>query len=277
MKAKERSLAVAKEVLLLLATIVMLIPIYYFVISAFKLREDILFYPLKLSGEMFTLENFRIAFQKMKYLKSLSNTAFITIGSMVITIVLGSLNGFIIARVKARRFEMIYAYLLALMVIPFVGCLIPLVVMMNRVGLYNNLWSCLLIQAGWNLPFATFLYTGFMRSLPGELEEAAMIDGCSLFGTYARVFLPLLGPVTATCCIRCGIGVWNDYMVSASFLNSSKTPTLQVSVGKFFGQFVNEYGQSFAAVVLCSLPIIILFLFLQKYFIKGMAAGAVKG
>ncbi len=277
MKAKERSLAVAKEILLLLATIVMLIPIYYFVISAFKLREDILFYPLKLSGEMFTLENFRIAFQKMKYLKSLSNTAFITIGSMVITIVLGSLNGFIIARVKARRFEMIYAYLLALMVIPFVGCLIPLVVMMNRVGLYNNLWSCLLIQAGWNLPFATFLYTGFMRSLPGELEEAAMIDGCSLFGTYARVFLPLLGPVTATCCIRCGIGVWNDYMVSASFLNSSKTPTLQVSVGKFFGQFVNEYGQSFAAVVLCSLPIIILFLFLQKYFIKGMAAGAVKG
>lgn len=277
MKAKERSLAVAKEILLLLATIVMLIPIYYFVISAFKLREDILFYPLKLSGEMFTLENFRIAFQKMKYLKSLSNTAFITIGSMVITIVLGSLNGFIIARVKARRFEMIYAYLLALMVIPFVGCLIPLVVMMNRVGLYNNLWSCLLIQAGWNLPFATFLYTGFMRSLPGELEEAAMIDGCSLFGTYARVFLPLLGPVTATCCIRCGIGVWNDYMVSASFLNSSKTPTLQVSVGKFFGQFVNEYGQSFAAVVLCSLPIIVLFLFLQKYFIKGMAAGAVKG
>lgn len=277
MKAKERSWAVGKEVLLLLATIVMLVPIYYFVISAFKLREDILFYPLKLSGEMFTLENFRIAFQKMKYLKSLSNTAFITIGSMVITIVLGSLNGFIIARVKARRFETIYAYLLALMVIPFVGCLIPLVVMMNRVGLYNNLWSCLLIQAGWNLPFATFLYTGFMRSLPGELEEAAMIDGCSLLGTYARVFLPLLGPVTATCCIRCGIGVWNDYMVSASFLNSSKTPTLQVSVGKFFGQFVNEYGQSFAAVVLCSLPIIILFLFLQKYFIKGMAAGAVKG
>lgn len=277
MKAKERTLSIVKEVLLLLATVVMLIPIYYFVISAFKLREDILYYPLKISPELFTLENFKIAFQKMKYVKSLSNTAFITIGSMVITIVLGSLNGFIIARVKARRFEMIYAYLLALMVIPFVGCLIPLVVMMNRVGLYNNLWSCLLIQAGWNLPFATFLYTGFMRSLPGELEEAAMIDGCSLFGTYARVFLPLLGPVTATCCIRCGIGVWNDYMVSASFLNSSKTPTLQVSVGKFFGQFVNEYGQSFAAVVLCSLPIIVLFLFLQKYFIKGMAAGAVKG
>lgn len=277
MKKKMTAGSLAKEVLLVLATVIMLIPIYYFIVSAFKLREDILFYPLKITAQMFTLENFVVAYEKIKYVKSVSNTAFITIGSMIITIILGSLNGFVIARVKAKRFDVIYSYLLALMVIPFVGCLIPLVVMMNRVHLYNSLWSCLLIQAGWNIPFATFLYTGFMRSLPGELEEAAMIDGCSLFGTYARVFLPLLGPVTATCCIRCGIGVWNDYLVSASFLNSSKTPTLQVSVGKFFGQYVNEYGQSFAAVVMCSIPIILLFVFLQKYFIKGIAAGAVKG
>ena len=277
MKKKMTAGSLVKEVLLVLATVIMLIPIYYFIVSAFKLREDILFYPLKITAQMFTLENFVVAYEKIKYVKSVSNTAFITIGSMIITIILGSLNGFVIARVKAKRFDVIYSYLLALMVIPFVGCLIPLVVMMNRVHLYNSLWSCLLIQAGWNIPFATFLYTGFMRSLPGELEEAAMIDGCSLFGTYARVFLPLLGPVTATCCIRCGIGVWNDYLVSASFLNSSKTPTLQVSVGKFFGQYVNEYGQSFAVVVMCSIPIILLFVFLQKYFIKGIAAGAVKG
>ena len=192
MKKKMTAGSLVKEVLLVLATVIMLIPIYYFIVSAFKLREDILFYPLKITAQMFTLENFVVAYEKIKYVKSVSNTAFITIGSMIITIILGSLNGFVIARVKAKRFDVIYSYLLALMVIPFVGCLIPLVVMMNRVHLYNSLWSCLLIQAGWNIPFATFLYTGFMRSLPGELEEAAMIDGCSLFGTYARVFLPLL-------------------------------------------------------------------------------------
>lgn len=265
------------EFLLLLVTLVILAPIFYFVISAFKLREDILFYPLKITAEMFTFENFTVAYSKMKFIQAVTNTGFITVGSLVFTVIFSSMAGFVIARIPAKRFTVAYSFLVALMVVPFIGCVIPLVVIMNRIGLYNNLWSCLLIQAGWNLPFATFLYTGFMKSLPGELEEAAMIDGCSLFGTYMRVFLPLQAPVTATCCIRCGIGVWNDYLVSSSFLNSAKSPTLMVSVKKFFGQYVNEYGQSFAAVVMCSIPIFILFLFLQKYFVKGMAAGSVKG
>lgn len=273
----KKLLRLLREVLLVLATLVILLPIFYFVISAFKLREDILFYPLKMTLEMFTFENFKVAFEKMKYFESVKNTAFITFGSLLLTVAFGSMTGFVIARVKSRRFAMAYSFLVALMVVPFIGCVIPLVVIMNRVGLYNSLWSCLLIQAAWNLPFATFLYTGFMRSLPGELEEAAMIDGCNLFSTYLRIFFPLQAPVTATCCIRCGIGVWNDYLVSAHFLNSAKSPTLMVSVGKFFGQYVNEYGQSFAAVVMCSIPIFILFVFLQKYFVKGMAAGSVKG
>lgn len=273
----KKLLRLLREVLLVLATLVVLLPIFYFVISAFKLREDILFYPLQITLEMFTFENFTEAFSKMKYFESVKNTAFITFGSLLLTVICGSMTGFAIARVRTRRFTLAYSFLIALMVVPFIGCVIPLVVIMNRVGLYNSLWSCLLIQAAWNLPFATFLYTGFMRSLPGELEDAAMIDGCNLFSTYWRIFLPLQAPVTATCCICCGIGVWNDYLVSSSFLNSAKTPTLMVSVRKFFGQYVNEYGQSFAAVVMCSIPIVILFVFLQKYFVKGIAAGSVKG
>jgi len=274
---KKKILHFLYEAVLLIATLIILLPIFYFAISAFKLREDILFYPLKMTARMFTLDNFVVAYSKMKFFEAMSNTAFITFGSLIITVVFSSMAGFAMARVAARRFTLSYSFMVTLMVVPFIGCVVPLVVIMNRIGLYNSLWSCLLIQAGWNLPFATFLYTGFMKSLPKELEEAAVIDGCSLFGTYFRIFLPLQVPVTATCCIRCGIGVWNDYLVSASFLNSSKSPTLMVSVKKFFGQYVNEYGQSFAAVVMCSIPIVVLFLFLQKYFIKGIAAGAVKG
>ena len=268
MKRKKKVVPLLMEGLILFITIAILLPVFYFVISAFKSREDILFYPLKMTVEMFTFDNFIIAFSKMKYFASVKNTAIITGVSLAFTVGLSSM---------ARRFQISYSFLVALMVIPFIGCVIPLVIIMNRIGLYNHLWACILIQSSWNLPFATFLYTGFMKSLPGELEEAAMIDGCSLFKTYLRVFLPLQAPVTATCCIRCGIGVWNDYLVSSSFLNSAKSPTLMVSVKKFFGQYVNEYGQSFAAVVMCSIPIFLVFIFLQKYFIKGMAAGAVKG
>jgi raffinose/stachyose/melibiose transport system permease protein len=116
-----------------------------------------------------------------------------------------------------------------------------------------------------------------MRAIPNELEEAAYIDGCSMFRVYFNVFLPLLTPVTATCLIRCGIGIWNDYLVSVSLLNSVRQPTLMVAVYSFFGQYVSEYGYAFAGIIMASLPVIVMFIFLQKYFIKGLTAGAVKG
>jgi len=265
-----------KELSLLFATFVMLIPVFYFVISAFKIREDILFYPMKMTPEMFTLENFKVAWEKIKYFQALKNTAIITVSSLAIVIICGSLAGFALARIKVRRFRYYYTFMMSLMILPFIGCLLPLIVIINRIKLFNSLWACILIQGGWSIPFATFLFTSFMRSLPGELEEAAMIDGCSMWRTYFQVFLPLLAPVTATVCIRTGIGIWNDYLVSATFLNSAKMPTVLVSVSKFFGDYVNEYGQSFAAVIMCSIPALVVFLALQKYFVKGIVAGSVK-
>lgn len=277
MTSREKRIRFLSELGIILLTVLMLSPVYYFVISAFKVREDILMHPLTISFSEFTTESFTKAYSIVKFWPSLANTAIITAVSMAFTLVASSLAGFACARIKAKRFRVTYTYLVSLMVIPFVGCLIPLVVLMKRVNLLNNLWACILIQTGWNLPFATFLYTGFMRGIPGELEEAAIIDGCSLFGTYTRIFLPMLAPVTASCVIRQGIGMWHDYLVCSSFLNSAKQPTVMVSVKKFYGQYVAEYGQSFAAVFMFTLPILIVFLCLQKYFVKGIAAGAVKG
>jgi raffinose/stachyose/melibiose transport system permease protein len=256
------------ELMLLLATLVMLIPIYYFVIGAFKPRLDIV---------MFTTGNFTYAIKKMKIVSSLTNTGLITLTSLAILVVGASLAGFAIARVQHRFFKYYYATVIALMVIPFIGALIPIVVLIRRLNMIGSLWACVLIQAAWNMPFSVFLYTGFMRALPSELEEAAYIDGCSMFRVYFNIFLPLLTPVTATCLIRCGIGIWNDYLVSASLLNSVRQPTLMVAVYSFFGQYVSEYGYAFAGIIMASLPVVVMFLFLQKYFIKGITAGAVKG
>ena len=161
--------------------------------------------------------------------------------------------------------------------IPVFGWLLSLTVLATRCGTYDSIWGCILIQSAWNMPFATFLFAGFMQSLPRELEEAAYIDGCTTLGVYSRVFLPLLTPVTATCAIRCGVGIWNDYLVSRSLLNANKNPTLMVGINGFFGARAREFGYAFAGIILVSLPMIILFLCLQKYFIKGIAAGAVKG
>ena len=260
-----------------LATLIMMVPIYYFLISAFKARKNIIKFPLLINKELFTLENFPYVIKKIQYWKALGNTAFITLMALIIVIVCASLAGFAIARIKSRGFSTYYKLIVTLMVIPFIGCLLPLVTIATKLNLYDNIWGCIVIQAAWNMPFAVFLYTGFMGSLPGELEEAAYIDGSSVFGVYWRVFLPLLAPVTATCAIRQGTGIWNDYLVSRSLLNENKIPTLMVGINAFNGQRGQELGYIMTGVLLVSIPMIILFLCLQKYFIKGIAAGAVKG
>ena len=265
------------EIILTLCSILIMMPVYYFVIGAFKKRIDIVKHPLTITRSEFITKNFSYVFKKMHFADALKNTALITIISLVLIILLASLAGFAIARIKIRLFDGIYIIMLALMVIPFIGCVLPLVTQSVKLGLYNKVWGCILIQVAWNLPFAIFLYTGFMGDLPASLEEAAYIDGCCTWGVYSRVFFPLLAPVTATCCIRCGTGIWNDYIVSNSLLNSNRTPTLMVGVNTFFGQYTTEYGYAFAAILMASAPMIILFICLQKYFIKGIAAGAVKG
>lgn len=280
MKKRKFFSTILEELILLVVTIIVLVPVYYFIVGAFKARIDIVKFPLQINLEMIGkvgFGNFTYAFDKMKMLTALSNTGTITLCSLAMIVISGSLAGFAIARVDRRAFKIYYTVLIALMVVPFIGCLIPLVVQSTQLGTYNSIIGCILIQAAWNLPFAVFLFTGFMRGLPKELEEAAYIDGCSMMGTYFKIFLPLLAPVTATCCIRSGVSIWNDYLVSNSLLNGARTPTLMVGVNMFFGARKTEYGYAFAGIILASLPIIILFLFLQKYFIKGLAAGAVKG
>lgn len=277
MKQRKTAKTVLEELVLALCTIVSLIPIFYFFIGAFKQRTDIIKYPLTITAEMFTWDNFPYVIKKMKYWQALGNTAFITIVSLIIVIIFASLAGFAIARIRSRVFTGYYSLLVTLMVIPFIGCLLPLTVQATQLGTYNSVWGCVLIQAAWNMPFATFLFAGFMRDLPKELEEAAYIDGCKTFGVYSKIFLPLLAPVTATCAIRCGVGIWNDYLVTRTLLNENKTPTLMVGIKGFFGSRGTEFGYAFAGIVLVSIPMVILFLCLQKYFIKGIAAGAVKG
>ncbi len=277
MNKKDKLSKILSEIGLAIATIVMMIPVYYFVISSFKNRKDVIKFPLTITAETFTLENFPYVIGKMKYWQAMANTAFITAMALVIVIVLAALAGFAIARFRHKIFSGYYKIIVTLMVIPFIGCLLPLTTISVKLGLYNSIWGCILIQAAWNMPFSVFLYTGFMQGIPTELEEAAYLDGCRPVGVFARIFLPLLAPVTATCAIRQGVGMWNDYLVSRTLLNENKNPTLMVGITGFFGSRGSELAYAMTGVLLVSIPMVIMFLFLQKYFIKGIAAGAVKG
>ena len=275
-KARLRPSVIIQEILLAIVTLISLIPVYYFVIGAFKDRKQIIKHPMTITTETFTLDNFPTVIKKLKYFESLRNTATITAVALLLLVVCASLAGYAIARLSGRVYKIYYSILVALMVVPFIGCIIPLTVMSVKLKLYNSLLGCILIQTAWNIPFGVFLYTGFMKGIPKEIEESAYMDGCSMLGVYLRIFLPLLKPVTATCCIRQGVGIWNDFLVSNSLLSYGRTPTLMVGVNEFFGSRATEFGYAFAAIILASIPMIILFLCLQKYFIKGLVAGAVK-
>lgn len=275
-KVRLRPSVIIQEILLAIVTLISLIPVYYFVIGAFKDRKQIIKHPMTITTETFTLDNFPTVIKKLKYFESLRNTATITAVALLLLVVCASLAGYAIARLSGRVYKIYYSILVALMVVPFIGCIIPLTVMSVKLKLYNTLLGCILIQAAWNIPFGVFLYTGFMKGIPKEIEESAYMDGCSMLGVYLRIFLPLLKPVTATCCIRQGVGIWNDFLVSNSLLSYGRTPTLMVGVNEFFGSRATEFGYAFAAIILASIPMIILFLCLQKYFIKGLVAGAVK-
>lgn len=265
------------ELLLLVCTVIVLSPVLYLLLGAFKKRKDIVKHPFELTSEMFIWDNFPKAISNMNYWNALLYTALITVISLLIVILISSLAGFAVARAKGKLFSVFYGAVVSIMVIPFISCLIPCIAQATRLNLYNTLWGCIAYEAAWNIPMAVFLYTGFMRGLPAELQDAAYIDGCNTLQVYARVFLPLLAPVTATTAIRCGVGMWNDYILAKCMLNHVKYPTLMVSIYQFFGDRVNEYGLAFAGIIMASLPMVIIYIALQKYFIKGIVAGAVKG
>lgn len=271
---------VTEEILFLIFTIIMLIPVYYFMVGAFKTRTEIVQHPLNLTLEMLKnngLSNFAYVWRRLDIGNALKNNIFITGGCLLIEVVAGSLAGFTFSRIKRKGFNILYSFIVTIMVVPFMGCLLAQVIESTQLGIYGSIWAAVLILTAWHLPFTTFLFTEFMAALPKELEDSAYIDGCSTFGIYSRVFLPLLKPVIATCVIRSGMCAWNDFIICDSFLNPTTTPTLMVGLYKFFGSRASEYGYAFAGMLIASLPVIILYVFLQKYFIKGMTAGAVKG
>ena len=216
MKKQKKLHSFIEELVLALCTIIMLVPIYYLVLGAFKDRKDIIKYPLLLTKELFTLENFPYVINKMKYWQALANTVTITLASLVIVIICASLAGFAIARIRSKLFRGYYSVLVTLMVIPFIGCLLPLTVQATRLGTYDSIWGCILIQSAWNMPFATFLFAGFnifassfFTALGNGLISAAISFLRTLvFQTASVLILPLIFDVD---------GIWYAITVAEVF------------------------------------------------------------
>ncbi len=188
-------------------------------------------------------------------------------------IAVGSTASYYLARKQSRLSYGMYILFLLGIILPFQLALVPLYRMVSEAGLLGTYTSMVLFYTGLQAPFTIFLYTGFLRALPREYGEAALVDGATHWQSFRRITFPLLRPITGTVIILNAVFIWNDFLTPLIYLGGSPNETIPVVVYQFVGQYVSNWGYIFAAVVLATLPMLILFLLLQRFVIKGFASG----
>ncbi|SFU93906.1 carbohydrate ABC transporter permease [Butyrivibrio sp. INlla21] len=257
--------------------ILFMVPFFVLINNTFKPTPEFIKTPFALPKN-FTLENYSIAIKRMDFWKALSNTAIITVLTVIFNMFIGSMTGYLFARKKWKLNKIVFGMFLASMVAPFQVYMIPLVKIYAGVfGLSNNLLMVVYIAVGLNLPFAVFLYKGFTEGIPEELDEAARIDGCGFALTFFRIIMPLLKPIIITVTVFVAMGVWNDYLMSSLFLTKSHSKTLAIAIKTFLTNHSAEYSPMMAGLLLGILPVLAFYLIGQKYIIEGVVAGSVKG
>jgi raffinose/stachyose/melibiose transport system permease protein len=260
------------EPLMIVFALVFIFPFVFVLISAFKPDAAIMMNPISLPTSFF-FDNFIKAWKVMQFPKTFANTLFITAGGVGGIVLVSSLAAYMLARTGTKYSTLIYFLFAAAQVIPFQIIMVPEAVLASDLHL-TNLWGIVLLYWGLGAPTAIFMYHGFVKGVPKELEESAAMDGAGQFYIFFKIVFPLLTPITASIVILDALWIWNDFLLPLVIV---KNGTLQLEQMAFHGQFLKEYGPMTASLVLSALPIVIFYLFLQKYIIKGIAAGAVKG
>ncbi len=264
------------EALMLCLCAVYFIPFYYLLVNTFKPPQEAAFHPMSLPIGTFTLALYRRALESINFLSSLKNSFVITLTSVAVIIVFGSMAAYAITRRKNRLTKALFFYFLVGFMVPVQTTLIPLFRLISAMNLHNSVFGMIVLYSSW-CNFALFMYQGFISGVPLELEQAAMIDGCNLWQMFWRIVFPLLKPITTTIIIFDVMWIWNDFMLPYLFISSSKNFTLIMEVYKGVGQFANNWTVMLCTMVLVLLPIVIFYILMQKHIIAGITSGAVKG
>jgi len=262
----------ALEVVMIAAAIAFLFPVYALVTLSFKDAGQIANTPLALP-KPFTTDNFSNAWSSASLGEALWSSLVVTVVSVLLLIVIGSVAAYWLARQKTRLSYGLYILFLLGIVLPFQLGTIPLFKLVGDLGWIGTYQGLILFYTGIQLPFTIFLYTGFIRALPSDYDDAAAIDGASHFQTFTKIVFPLLRPITGTVLILNAVFVWNDFFTPLLYMGGSEHETVPVRIFGFVGQYVSDYGLVFAGLVLAALPIIVIFLLLQRYVIRGFASG----
>lgn len=254
-----------------------LYPIFLMIMNSFKtygeIMTDVASFPQGIA-----FENFTTAWNMLRYPRAFLNTVTVCTVGVLGILFFASMAAYKLARTKTRYSSIILTLCVAPMLIPFQTVMITFFQVARSLGLQGSVVGLGIIYWGLGTPFTMFLYHGFVKTIPVELDECARIDGCSVFRLFFTIIFPLLKPVTATAAAINVMGIWNDFLMPLIMVNrSSSTRTLQLASFIFFGEFIKDWHLALAGLVLTITPAILFFLVMQKYIVKGVALGAVKG
>lgn len=266
---------IARQFLMILLAIISLYPVFFMIMTALKSREEYVYnkfgFPESISWnnfiEVFLGKNFPIWFL---------NSVILTVGSVMLSLAVATLAAFALARYRFKMSESILGFIISLMVVPPVVMVIPLFIFMVKISLVNTYAGVILIYSGLTLPFSIYLLTTFFKSIPQAIIDSAFIDGCSSFKTLTNIILPLSMPPIITLIVVNSLWVWNELMIALIFLQKDQLKTLMVGITVFKSRYNINIPLTMMGLVVITIPMVALYLFGQKYFVKGLISGSVK-
>jgi ABC-type glycerol-3-phosphate transport system permease component len=276
-KANKFFSGMAAYLVLTLAALFSVFPILWALITSLKPESQVMTYPPDFLPKTFTAENYYKVLFQSNYTTYFGNTVLISLISTLIAIMIATHAAYAFSRMRFRHSNKIMFLILMTAMIPAVAQLTPLYVLAVRVGLYNTKMVLVLIYTAWRTPILTWLLKNFFDHSPKEIEEAAIMDGCGRAMIFYRIVLPLARPGIASVALLSAVFVWNDYLVAASFVSRDELRMMSTGIYNYVTAYGTQWGQLMSGVCMAIVPLIILFICLQRQFMEGLSAGAVKG
>ncbi|MCK2221840.1 carbohydrate ABC transporter permease [Actinomadura sp. ATCC 31491] len=253
-----------------------LIPVLYAVLGGFKRNSELSENPFGLPTSWVT-GNYTDVLASHSFWLQLWNSTFIAVSTTVLTVGVAALAGFVFARFAFRGREVLFTLFTAGLMFPFAVAILPIFVLLRTLGLLGNPLGVILVQAAFGLPLTIIILRGFFRSIPGEIEEAAIIDGCSPFGFFWRILLPMAKPAVATVSVLAIVGSWNNFMLPLVVFTEEANWTLPLGIQQFQGQYASDTARILAYLVLAMVPALGFYAVAERHLVGGLTAGATKG
>ena len=273
---KSRAYRVAIYFLLTTLSMIFILPLLFALLSSFKASTDIFAAPFALPKQ-WMFANYSKAWEAAHFNRYFTNTVFLTLASMVVTAVIGLMGSYILAKYRFRLNSTLYLFFIAGLMVPIQITIIPLAYVFGSFGLKDNYGAIILLFAAFNIPMTTLILTGFIKDVPAELEEAAIIDGCGPWRIVFTIITPVVTPALASASIFNFIAAWNNLLIPLIFISKDELKTIPIGLLAFNGQYSSDYGGLMAAIVISIAVPIAIYLLLQERVEGGLTAGAVKG